>query len=107
MGTGDNMKERKGTPSWWKGPTLFEVLNGAAVPNRDAKKGFRIPMLDGYKDMGSVTAVGKVEQGTVRPGTKCLISPIGQKCTIASVNIDEEEVQYATCGENITLKIVG
>merc|ERR1712070_143169 len=57
--------------------------------------------------MGSVMAIGKVEQGVVRPGTKCIIAPIGQKCTIASVNIDDEEVQYANCGENISLKIVG
>merc|ERR1712070_666622 len=57
--------------------------------------------------MGSVMAIGKVEQGVVRPGTKCIIAPIGQKCTIASVNIDDEEVQYANCGENICIKVVG
>merc|ERR1719230_1375436 len=58
--TGDNIKERRNTPSWWKGQSLFELLNTTKVPERDAKKGFRIPMLDGYKDMGSVMAVGKV-----------------------------------------------
>jgi peptide chain release factor subunit 3 len=105
--TADNMQERKGTPAWWTGPTLFEVLNTTPIPNRDATKAFRIPMIEGYKDMGSVIAVGKVEQGTVRPGTKCLIQPIGHKCTIASVMIDDEEVRFATCGENISLKVVG
>merc|ERR1712232_246755 len=105
--TGDNIKERRNTPSWYKDKTLFEILDSAPIPNRNAKAGFRIPMLDGYKDMGAVTAVGKVEQGIVKPGTKCLVSPIGQKCTIVSVFIDEEEVQYAGCGENITLKMNG
>merc|ERR1719162_956177 len=60
--TGDNIKERNNTPSWWKGQSLFELLNSAKVPERDAKKAFRIPMLDGFKDMGAVMALGKVEQ---------------------------------------------
>eukprot|EP00971_Amphidinium_carterae_P034521 679530-Amphidinium_carterae.2 len=50
----------------------------------------RIPMLDGYKDMGATTAIGKVEQGLVKPGMKCIIVPTNVKCTIASVFIQEE-----------------
>merc|ERR1719272_2912816 len=65
--TGDNLKDRNNTPSWWKGATLFDTLNATKVPVRDAKGVFRIPMLDGYKDMGGVMAVGKVEQGLVKP----------------------------------------
>jgi len=105
--TGDNIKDRNKTPSWYTGPTLFEILNKVKIPERDATKAFRIPMLDGFKDMGAVMAVGKVEQGTVKPGMKCLVSPIGQKCTIVSVCIDDEEVRYASCGENISLKMHG
>lgn len=105
--TGDNIKDRRATPSWWKGGTLFDLLNSAKIPERDPKKAFRIPMLDGFKDMGSVVAMGKVEQGTVKPGTKCIISPIGHKCTIVSVFIDDEEMKYAGCGENISLKMHG
>jgi len=105
--TGDNIKEKRNTPTWWKGDTLFDILNTAKVPERDEKKSFRIPMLDGYKDMGSVMAVGKVEQGVVKPGMKCLVQPIGQKCTIVSVCINDEEMQYAGCGENISMKMNG
>lgn len=64
-------------------------------------------MLDGYKDMGATTAIGKVEQGTAKPGLKCIIMPIGQKCTIATVNINDEAMAYAQSGENVTLKMSG
>merc|ERR1712060_562915 len=68
-------------------------------------------MLDGYRDMGSIMAIGKTEQGTVRPGTKCIVMPIGQKCTVASVCITdrdgEKEMAFATCGENVTMKMTG
>merc|ERR1719444_263632 len=52
-------------------------------------------------------AIGKVEQGTVRPGMKCIVMPINQKCTVQSVFINDEEMQYACCGENVTLKMGG
>lgn len=64
-------------------------------------------MLDGYRDMGAIMAIGKVEQGTVRPGMKATIMPIGHKCTVTSVLINDEEMQYAYCGENVTMKING
>jgi len=52
-------------------------------------------------------ALGKVEQGTVRPNTKCLVQPIGSKCTIVSVLINDEPVSYASCGENISMRVNG
>merc|ERR1719469_1818519 len=36
-----------------------------------------------------------------------MIMPIGKQCTVHSVFINEEEMQYATCGENVTLKMTG
>merc|ERR1719281_1942493 len=33
--------------------------------------------------------------------------PIGQKCTVVNVNINEEPMKYAKTGENVTLKLTG
>merc|ERR1711979_110731 len=52
-------------------------------------------------------AIGKVEQGTVRPGQKVTVMPINQKATVQNVFINDEEMQYACCGENVTLKMSG
>merc|ERR1712217_349037 len=58
-------------------------------------------------DMGAVMAIGKIEQGTVRPGTKCTVMPIGQPCKVVNVYVNDEEMKYAQCGENVTLKMTG
>jgi len=105
--TGDNVKERNKTPAWFKGPCFLTKLNEMEAPERKPDKELRIPMLDGYKDMGATMAIGKVEMGTVRPGMKCVVQPTGHKCSVVSVFINEEEMQWGTCGENVTLKMAG
>jgi len=105
--TGDNVKERKNTPDWFSGKPLLELLDSLEIAKREPTLPVRIPMLDGYRDMGAVTAIGKVEQGTVTPGMKCTILPIGHKCTVTSVFINDVDMQYAKCGENVTLKMNG
>merc|ERR1719476_940128 len=57
-------------------------------------------MLDGYRDMGATMAIGKIEQGTVRPGQKAIVMPIGKKCTIVSVFINDVEMSQAGVGED-------
>jgi len=104
---GDNIKERKGTPAWYTGLTLLDSLDGISVAGRKADGPLRIPMMEGYKDMGAVTAIGKIEQGTVRPGMKCVVMPTNNKCQVTAVYINDVEMQFATCGENVTLKMSG
>lgn len=105
--TGANMKERRDTPAWYNGPTLFHILDNVDVSERNAEAGFRIPMLDGYRDLGAMTACGKLEQGEVRPGTTCVIVPTGKTCKVTKVHVQDTEVTYASVGENITLSISG
>ncbi|CAK0863295.1 unnamed protein product [Prorocentrum cordatum] len=110
--SGDNVKERKNIPAGYQGPTLMEMFDNLETPKRESDQPVRIPMLDGYRDMGAVTAIGKVEQGTVRPGMKCVLLPTGTKCTIASVFINNtegepEDMSHAPCGENVTMKVTG
>lgn len=104
---GHNIKERLDTPDWFKGATLLETIDKAEIPRSSKEASLRIPMLDGYRDMGAVMAIGKVEQGTVRAGQKCIIMPIGQKCTVHTAFINEEAMKYAKVGENVTLKMMG
>lgn len=120
---GDNIKERKGTPDWYQGPTLMDVFNKIEVSTHERHKkeaAFRIPMLDGYRDMGHLMGIGKVERGTIRPGDKMIIQPTGKTCTCVSVYIEGEgsaaevdgqknagEVSHATIGESIVMKLNG
>ena len=63
---------------------LFEMFNTSTVPERDAKKGFRVPMLEAYKDAGVVMALGKVEQDVVKPDAECIVSPTLHRVPTAS-----------------------
>merc|ERR1712187_1032690 len=38
---------------------------------------------------------------------KCVVMPTGHKCTVVNVNINDEEMQFASCGENVTMKMHG
>lgn len=53
---------------WWKGSTLFQLLDSTDAPNRDPMASFRMPVMDKYKDMGTVV-MGKSESGVVQVGT--------------------------------------
>ncbi|CAD7971043.1 unnamed protein product [Amoebophrya sp. A25] len=105
---GDNLKERKNSPSWVTGETFFETIDKLDLGvHAKATAPLRIPMLEGYRDMGSLMAIGKVEQGRITPGMKCIVQPTGKTCTAVQVIIGEQEVAYATVGENITVKVSG
>merc|ERR1712066_588128 len=88
--TGDNIKERKKTPDWFTGKTLLDWLDSVETPARSKDLPLRIPMLDGFKDMGATMAIGKIEQGTVKPGQKIIVMPTNKTGTVTAVYIKEE-----------------
>lgn len=64
---------------WWDGPTLFEALDSTEAPARDPMASFRMPVMDKYKDMGTVV-MGKSESGVVqvRPSSPQRQSPVAR-----------------------------
>ena len=73
---GHNIKERapQNICPWWKGPTLFELLDGADPLPRDPLAPFRMSVIDRYKDMGTI-AMGKSESGIVRKNDRLYVMP--------------------------------
>ncbi|KAK3157902.1 hypothetical protein QOZ80_2AG0129970 [Eleusine coracana subsp. coracana] len=105
---GCNMKTcvDKSVCSWWNGPCLFEVLDGIEVPLRDPKGPVRMPIMDRYKDMGTVV-MGKIESGTIREGDTLLVMPNKASVKVISIYCDEDKVRSALPGENVRLKLSG
>jgi peptide chain release factor subunit 3 len=60
------MKERVSPEKcpWYKGPSLFEMLDNVPVPIRNPEAPIRIPVLDKMRDLG-LFLFGKVESGTI------------------------------------------
>ncbi|WCJ42040.1 GTP binding Elongation factor Tu family protein [Euphorbia peplus] len=105
---GSNMKERvnKSVCPWWNGPCLFEALDGIEVPLRDPKGPFRMPIIDKFKDMGTVV-MGKVESGSVTEGDTLLVMPNKTQVKVLAVYIDENKVKRAEPGENLRIRLSG
>jgi peptide chain release factor subunit 3 len=105
---GANMKTRvdKSICSWWGGPCLFEALDATEVIQRDPKGPFRMPIIDKFKDMGTVV-MGKVESGSVREGDSMLIMPNKAHVKVLAVYCDEDKVKRAGPGENLRVRLSG
>ncbi|CAJ2672915.1 unnamed protein product [Trifolium pratense] len=105
---GLNIKTRldKSLCSWWDGPCLFESLDSIEVPMGDPKSPFRMPIIDKFKDMGTVV-MGKVESGTIRDGDSLLIMPNKDHVKVVAIYIDENRVTLAGPGENLRVRLSG
>ncbi|GAU16275.1 hypothetical protein TSUD_299070, partial [Trifolium subterraneum] len=105
---GANLKTRldRSICPWWDGPCLFEALDAIEVPLRDPNGPFRMPILDKFKDMGTVV-MGKVESGSIREGDSLLIMPNKDHVKVVAIYIDENRVKRAGPGENLRVRVSG
>eukprot|EP00890_Picochlorum_soloecismus_P006149 jgi/Picsp_1/6535/NSC_03878-R1_g1 to s phase transition protein len=105
---GENMKTRvdQAICPWYQGRTLFEVLDDIEPSNRDPHAPFRMPVIDKYKDMGTVV-MGKCESGVVAKGDTLVMMPNKVKVKVTTIWQDEAEVNAARPGENLRLRLSG
>ncbi|KAK9164808.1 hypothetical protein Syun_005710 [Stephania yunnanensis] len=106
IGTNIKIRVDRSMCPWWDGPCLFEVLDAIEIPLRDPKGPFRMPILDKFKDMGTVV-MGKIESGSVREGDSLLVMPNKVQVKVLSVHCDENKVRGAGPGENVRIKLSG
>lgn len=105
---GHNMKElvSKDVCPWYNGKPFFDILDDVEAISRDPFAPFRMPVMDKYKDMGTVV-MGKCESGVVAKGDKLMMMPNKVKVKVTTVWRDENEVNAARPGENLRLRLAG
>ncbi|KAL4431268.1 hypothetical protein ABPG75_006524 [Micractinium tetrahymenae] len=105
---GANMKDKVPADkcSWYTGPALFELLDSIESQGRDAFAPFRMPIMDKYRDMGTVV-MGKSEAGVVKKGDTLMVMPNKAPVKVLTVYRDEVEVNAARPGENLRLRLQG
>ncbi|CAN6460830.1 unnamed protein product [Victoria cruziana] len=105
---GSNIKTRVGKSvcGWWNGPCLFEVLDTVEVPPRDPKGPLRMPIIDKFKDMGTVV-MGKIESGSIREGDNLLLMPNKASVKVLGLYCDENKVRRSGPGENVRVRLSG
>ncbi|CAH8357272.1 unnamed protein product [Eruca vesicaria subsp. sativa] len=105
---GVNMDKRmdRNVCPWYSGPSFFEVLDSIEVPPRDPSGPFRMPIIDKFKDMGTVV-MGKVESGSIKEGDSLIIMPNKEHVKVVAIYCDEDKVKRAGPGENLRVRITG
>jgi len=91
---------------WYRGPCFIEFLETLPTINRTSSGPVRMPIIDKYKDMGTVI-MGKIESGLVKLGDKFSLMPNKIKVEVVNIYCEEDETDSAICGENVKLKLKG
>ena len=106
--TGENLIKKSTNMPWYKGPTLFEVLDSFSEPPKPINKPLRIPIQDVYTITGVGTVpVGRVETGKMKVGETVVIMPEGITAEVKSIETHHTQMQEAMAGDNIGFNLRG
>lgn len=106
--TGQGLKEQlelKLCP-WYRGPPFISFIDQLPLLNRKMDGPFIMPVVDKYKDMGTVV-MGKVEAGEAKKGQSLLLMPNRTPVIVDQLWSDDEEVTSVSPGENVKIKLKG
>jgi elongation factor 1 alpha-like protein len=108
---GDNIVRRSTEPaaSWYKGPTLVEELDSSEPISRTLDKPLRMTIGDIFRGgiQNPLSVSGRIEAGSLQTGDALIAAPSSQKCFVKSLDIDNESVDWAVAGQNVTIHLVG
>eukprot|EP00494_Astrolonche_serrata_P030682 UN30950 len=92
---------------WYKGDCLLNTLDSLNKIKRDKKSPLRIPVMDRYKDMGCIMAIGKVESNKILVGDRLRCMPDGKIAEVHKLMVDDVNVKMASTGENVVVGLKG
>lgn len=103
---GSNLKEpiEESICPWYRGPAFISFIDDLPSLNRKQEGPFIMPIVDKYKDMGTVV-MGKVESGSVKKGQNLLVMPNRTQVSVDQLWSDDEEVTAVGPGENVKIKL--
>lgn len=106
--TGMGIKEQisESVCPWYRGPAFIPFIDELPSLNRKTDGPFIMPIVDKYKDMGTVL-MGKVESGTAKKGINLLVMPNRTQVSVDQLWSDDEEVTAVGPGENVKIKVKG
>jgi len=92
---------------WVDSPSLLEYLDSMQTLERKINAPFMMPIAAKYRDMGTMIE-GKIEAGVLKKDVKYLMMPNKAEITISALYGEtEDEVERASCGEQVRLRIKG
>ncbi|MUM16102.1 sulfate adenylyltransferase [Mycobacterium sp. CBMA271] len=105
---GDNVANRSERTGFYDGPTLIEHLESVPAHEESSSVGLRFPVqyvirprTAEYPDYRGYA--GQVAAGSVRVGDEVVISPAGQRTTVAGIDTADGPLEVAEAGRSVTL----
>lgn len=92
---------------WYKGPSLLEYLDDMQTLERKVNAPFMMPIAAKYRELGTFIE-GKIESGIIKKDSKYLMMPNREQISISALfGETEDEINAATCGDQIRVRIRG
>ncbi len=105
---GENVTKPSMRMQWHSGPTVLEFFLGCTADTPYASEGsFCFPVQMGFDFEGQAVALGRIEQGSVRPGDAVKIFPGEKLETIEKILRYPSPVSRAEAGTSIALRLSG
>ncbi|XP_010872647.1 eukaryotic peptide chain release factor GTP-binding subunit ERF3A [Esox lucius] len=104
--TGANLKEPVESCTWYTGLPFIPHLDSLPNLNRSSDGPVRLPIVDKYKDMGTVI-LGKLESGSISKAQQLVMMPNRHTVEVLSLLSDDVETDDAAPGENLKLRLKG
>ncbi|XP_055419057.1 eukaryotic peptide chain release factor GTP-binding subunit ERF3B [Bubalus kerabau] len=104
--TGANIKEQSDFCPWYTGLPFIPYLDNMPNFNRSIDGPIRLPIVDKYKDMGTVV-LGKLESGSIFKGQQLVMMPNKHNVEVLGILSDDAETDYVAPGENLKIRLKG
>ncbi|XP_040212871.1 eukaryotic peptide chain release factor GTP-binding subunit ERF3A isoform X2 [Rana temporaria] len=104
--TGANLKDPVDCCSWYTGLPFIPYLDNLPHFNRSLDGPVRLPIVDKYKDMGTVV-LGKLESGSICKGQQLAMMPNKHNVEVLGILSDEVETELVAPGENLKIRLKG
>ena len=107
--TGDNIVRRAEDKkaSWYKGPTLVELLEVSEPFTRALNKPVRLAISDIFRGgvQNPLSVSGRLEAGSLQVGDALLAVPSGEKAFIKGIEMEDRGSDWAVAGQIATLHL--
>ncbi|XP_018867998.1 eukaryotic peptide chain release factor GTP-binding subunit ERF3A isoform X3 [Gorilla gorilla gorilla] len=104
--TGANLKEQSDFCPWYIGLPFIPYLDNLPNFNRSVDGPIRLPIVDKYKDMGTVV-LGKLESGSICKGQQLVMMPNKHNVEVLGILSDDVETDTVAPGENLKIRLKG
>lgn len=103
---GDNVTHGSANMSWFDGKPLLTYLEDIDVEESEEGKDFVMPVQRVARPDHTFRGFqGQIETGEVRLDEEIISLPSGERAKVKGIHIADKEVDYASCGQPVTIQL--